>query len=67
MVKRGIDINRTDKYGNTALHYIFKQLKEPNIDIYHKMTEKLLNMSMKINCKNKDGETALIQAIKKEV
>jgi ankyrin repeat protein len=67
IIKRGVDINRVDRRGDGALHYIFKNLKEPNIDVYHFMTETLLNMKLKMNNINKEGETALIQCIKSKI
>lgn len=67
MLNRKIDVNAVDKYGNTALHYVFENLKEPNIDNFHKMTEKLLAKKINLNHLNKDGETPLVYALKKDV
>lgn len=54
-----VDINATDRQGNTALHYVIKGRSKERKKINYTIVAQLLNAGADIHARNKEGETPL--------
>lgn len=59
LINEGIDINLTDKSGDTALHYLCNE--KTDVEVL-KLIQMLLDRGTSVNVQNKDGTTPLIKA-----